>query len=108
MIFVVLATLLGAGIASGSAQFCHRCNKCRAPDYQGGSEAANVGAVTIKLDAVDHHLDVFFAQAGGGALFTGRGAGQTSIDAGLHGRTRRGLKGCSGRFHRGKAFKGET
>ena len=45
------------------------------------SKRTNLGAVHIQRDALGHHLDVGFMQAGSCAMVTGYGACVTSVNA---------------------------
>lgn len=48
------------------------------------AQGAQVGAVTVDANALDHHPHHVLVQAGGRALLAGGGAVQTVLNAGLH------------------------
>jgi len=80
---VVFGAFVAAGLADISAE-CADCLGMGATSGHGSSsKRTNLGAVHIQRDALSHHLDVGFMQAGSCAMITGHGAGVTSFNAGV-------------------------
>ncbi len=80
---VMFGTFVAAGLADISAE----CADCLGMDAASGhgssSKRANLGAVHIQRNALDHHLDVGLVQTGSCAMVTGHGAGVASLNAGV-------------------------
>ena len=69
----------GAFAAAGFACFRTDCadpkSEIRITGEFARSQRTDICATAIKLDAADHHFDILFCKAGGGAMFTGNDAG---------------------------------
>ena len=68
---LVFAAFHGTGIADGRAERAQLPGKSAIALHQGDGQSANIGAVSIKSDAVGHHRDLVLAQTGVGAMFAG-------------------------------------
>ena len=77
----VLVTLGRASIAGLRAEKAKLLRETASSSHQQGSQPADVGAVAVELDAVDHLLYRLLFQAGGRTLFTGDGTFLTRFDA---------------------------
>jgi hypothetical protein len=62
------------------------CGMRRASCHEGGCDVADLGTVHIELDAGTEHVQVFFFEAGGGAMVAGGGTfGQQIEQCGILG-----------------------
>jgi hypothetical protein len=68
MFVIVLATFLGAGVADFGANSADVASIGRPGGHQQRCGSANNRAIAIERDAANHHLDILFAQAFGGAM----------------------------------------
>jgi len=83
MVYVVFGTFIPAGLADVSAKCTDRFGVGATPGHGSCSQCANLGAIHIQFDALDHHLDVRFVQTGSCAMVTGHGTGVASFNAGV-------------------------
>ena len=79
----VLFALIAAGFADFGAFFQQVRGMFRAPGHEAGREGADIGAIAVDADAAGHHFDIFFLQAGGGAVLAGGDAGIEGVEEGL-------------------------
>jgi hypothetical protein len=77
---LVFAAFHGTGIADGRAERAQQPGKSAVAFHQGDGQSANVGAISIKSNAVGHHRDIILAQTGVGAVFAGGRAVVACID----------------------------
>lgn len=81
MVVLVLGTFRTTGLADLRAKLADALCELRAARHFAQGERADVGAAAIEFDAPGHHLDVFFVQARGGAMFAGFEASLARGDA---------------------------
>ena len=81
MVSLVLAALGGAGSTYLGALAAQGHGEGAAACHETGRQAAQLRAVHVQGNAASHHLDVFFAQAGAGAMVAGGGASVAGVDA---------------------------
>jgi hypothetical protein len=77
---LVLRALLAARIACLRANPAESRGELRIPCHFAGTQGAEISATPVELDAIHHHLHVFFREAGGRAFFTRKHTGLTRID----------------------------
>lgn len=83
MLVLVLFTFGCAGLTDVSAERADLCGMNAASRHEARRQSANGGAVDVVTDALGHHADVVFSEAGSRAMVAGVGTGVTGIDAGL-------------------------
>jgi hypothetical protein len=83
VIHFVPGTFLAASVADFRAQGANPFRELGATRHFAHRKRANVGAAPVEFDAAHHHLDVFFVQAGGRAVFTRFHALMTGFDTAL-------------------------
>ena len=71
---------VGAGIAKLGAEVAHLFGKRAVASHVGSGQIADFGAVPVKSDTGNHHLNVRFVQASLLTTVARKGATQTSID----------------------------
>lgn len=81
----VLVALGAAGVANFRAEGADVGGEFGTAGHLARGEGAEIGAAAVKLDAVGHHLDVFFAEARGGAAFAGIRTSVAGLDAVVEG-----------------------
>lgn len=79
----MLSALVSASLANLGAGLADRTGKLAAACHEASRKTANLGAVDIESNAVGHHFDVIFLQAGAGTCIAGGGASVAGVDAGL-------------------------
>jgi hypothetical protein len=79
----VLFALVAAGLADFGTLAQQVRAVLRATSNQAGREGADIGAVAVEANTASHHFDVFFLQAGGGAVLTSSDAGVEGVEEGL-------------------------
>jgi hypothetical protein len=82
-----VGTVLFALVAAGFAHFGTLAQQVRAvlraTGNQAGHQGADIGAIAVEANTAGHHFDVFFLQAGGGAVLAGGNAGVKGVEEGL-------------------------
>ena len=80
---IVLGAFVGAFRAYLNTLFDEVPGVLGAAGHEAGDQGADVGAVPVETDAVGHVAHMLFAQAGGGAVLTGRHAVVERVEQGL-------------------------
>ena len=79
----VFGTFVPAGLTDVSAKCANRFSVDATPGHDSYSQCTNLGAIHIQGDALGHHLDVRFIQAGSSAMVTSHDTGVASLHAGV-------------------------
>ena len=79
----VLGALVAAGFADVGAQAQQMLGMVRAAGHEAGRQGADIGAVTVELDAAHHHFNIIFLQAGSGTMLARGYAGIEGVEQGL-------------------------
>jgi len=77
----VFLALHRAGFTNVSAKFADISRVCAATGHERNGQIADFGAVAVEPDAVHHHHDILFAEAGVGAGIAANGAILAGFDA---------------------------
>lgn len=83
VVVLVLAALGCTGLTNFGADAANLLRELRTAAHERGGVPAHLGAVFIEPDALGHHGDILFAQAGVAAVFTRLGAADTGFDTAL-------------------------
>lgn len=83
VVMVVRRTFLGTQVAGIGAQAAQLGVQIRTPRQKTRAQRAQVGAVAVEPNALDHHPHHFSFQTGGRAELTGTRAGFTRFNTGL-------------------------
>ncbi|GAB2468401.1 hypothetical protein GCM10011375_30260 [Hymenobacter qilianensis] len=83
VVMIMFAALVGALLANFNALAHDVLGVSGAAGNEGGSEAADIGAVAVEANTGHHHLDIFFAQASVRAHFAGGDAAAEGVKRGL-------------------------
>jgi hypothetical protein len=100
VVVLVLAALIGALLANFNALLNYVRSVGRVAGDEGGCEPTDIGTIAVGADAGHHHLDVFFAEAGVGAVFasgyaTGQGVKERAVVSRRVFHRRKGLAGVA-------------
>ncbi|MBD8530511.1 hypothetical protein IFT83_11045 [Massilia sp. CFBP 13647] len=76
----MLAALGGAGSTYLGALTAQDHREITTARHETGRQAAQLRTVHVQRNAAGHHLDVFFTQAGAGAMVAGGGASVAGVD----------------------------
>jgi hypothetical protein len=82
VVVLVLAALIGALLANLNALLNDVRGVGRVAGDEGGREPTDVGTVAVGANTGHHHLDIFFVEAGVGAVFAGGHATSQSVEEG--------------------------
>jgi hypothetical protein len=83
VIHLVLSALSATCFADIGTEAADLLHELRTAAHVGSRGKADLGAISIKPDAFRHSCDIFFAEAGVGAMLAFLRAPQTSVDTGL-------------------------